>query len=304
MTLIALTYLSILIFLIVMIYRAVRIAAAPAHLRWELYPVPHEKGKKAKYGGSYLEESEWWTRPTEGSKIGELNVMIPEIFFLKGVWESNRALWFWSWAFHAGLYLSIFLAFLIIVSVIIGPVTAVGSLLGTIAGMAASIGFFLGALGCLGVLYLRLFNEKMKIFTVTSTIFNLLFILAIFVTGIYAIASTPGTGYYVGQLQQLSHGLIGFKSVVPIDGAVAINVIFALLFIIYMPFTHMAHMVLKYFTYHSVRWNDQPNLRGSKMEEKIGEALHLKPTWAAKHVNADGKKTWADIATEEIKKDE
>ena len=304
MTLIILTYLSILIFLAVMIYRVARIAATPAHLRWELYPVPHEKGKKAKYGGSYLEESEWWTKETSGSKIGELNVMIPEIFFLKGVWESNRALWFWSWAFHSGLYLTIFLAVLVIASVIIGPVTAVGSILSTIAGIVGIVGFFLGALGCLGVLYLRLFNEKIKIFTVTSTIFNLLFIMAIFVTGIYAVASLAGTGYYIGQLQQLAHGLIGFKAAAPIDGAVAINVIFALLFMIYMPFTHMAHMILKYFTYHSIRWNDQPNLRGSKMEKKIGEALHFKPTWAAKHINADGKKTWADIATEEMKKDE
>lgn len=304
MTLIVLTYLSILIFLVVMIYRVARIAATPAHLRWELYPVPHEKGKKAKYGGSYLEESEWWTKETSGSKIGELNVMIPEIFFLKGVWESNRALWFWSWAFHSGLYLAIFLAVLVIASAIIGPLTAVGSILGTIAGIVGIIASILGILGCLGMLYLRLFNEKLNLFTVTSTIFNLLFILAIFATGAYAIIALSGSGEYVAQLQQIAGGLISFRTVAPIDSAVAINVIFALLFIIYMPFTHMTHMILKYFTYHSIRWNDEPNLRGSEMEKKIGEALHFKPTWAAKHINADGKKTWADIATEEMEKNE
>ncbi len=33
----------------------------PIHLRWELYPVPHEAGK-AEYGGGYLEETSWWSK--------------------------------------------------------------------------------------------------------------------------------------------------------------------------------------------------------------------------------------------------
>ena len=40
------------------------------HVRWELYPVPHE-AQKAHYGGSYLEESEWWKKPREVSLLGE-----------------------------------------------------------------------------------------------------------------------------------------------------------------------------------------------------------------------------------------
>lgn len=51
-------YFGLVIFLILVISKAIKIATAPVHLRWELYPVAHEKGK-AHYGGSYLEEFEW-----------------------------------------------------------------------------------------------------------------------------------------------------------------------------------------------------------------------------------------------------
>jgi hypothetical protein len=40
------------------------------------------------------------------------------------------------------------------------------------------------------------------------------------------------------------------------------------------------------------------------MEKKIQKQLSYPVTWAAKHINADGKKNWVDIATEEVKKDE
>ncbi|UCC59921.1 MAG: nitrate reductase, partial [Dehalococcoidia bacterium] len=46
-------------------YRSIKYALMPVHLRWELYPVPHEEGSK--YGGSYLEELEWWTKPRRRS---------------------------------------------------------------------------------------------------------------------------------------------------------------------------------------------------------------------------------------------
>lgn len=296
-------YLSVLIFLAAVIYRIVRIIATPVHLRWELYPVPHESGGKAKYGGSYLEESNWWTKPTSGSKIGELRVMIPEILLLKGIWEHNRGLWFWSWGFHFGLYLAAAAAFLIVATAIIGPSTAIGEIGISIAGTICLIGYILGAVGCLGMLVKRLTDHKLKPFTSSGTIFNLLFILAIFATGLFAI-SQSGSFDFITRIQRIIIGFVLFKGdIVPKTAAFA-HVTVTLLFLVYMPFTHMAHFVLKYFTYHDVRWNDQPNLKGSKLEQKIVEALKYKPTWAAKHIKADGKKNWVDIATEEVGKNE
>ena len=65
----------------------------------------------------------------------------------------------------------------------------------------------------------------------------------------------------------------------------------------YIPLTHMSHMFMKYFIYHSVRWDDRPNLKGGEIEAAVLENLGFKPTWASSHIGADGKKTWADIAS-------
>ena len=59
--LLLLVYGSAAVFLAGFIYRALKISSMPLHLRWELAPVPHEKGRN-KYGGSYFEEYEWWNK--------------------------------------------------------------------------------------------------------------------------------------------------------------------------------------------------------------------------------------------------
>jgi nitrate reductase gamma subunit len=296
-------YLAILIFLAAVIYRVIRVMSTPVHLRWELYPVPHETGKKAKYGGSYLEESDWWTKSLHGSKLGEAAPMLSEILLLKGVWENNRGLWFWSWAFHFGLYFAIGVIFLLVVATIFGPISMIGKIILDIAGVIAAVGYILGAMGCFGMLIKRTTDNKLKSFTAPATIFNLLFILAIFVTGLIAM-SRPANAGFAFQLQQFLARLVTFGQAAPINQALSVHIAVTLLFMAYMPFTHMAHFVLKYFTYHSIRWNDQPNFKGSKLEGEVLEALKYKPTWAAKHIGADGKKNWVDIAIEEVRKDE
>ena len=57
----------------------------------------------------------------------------------------------------------------------------------------------------------------------------------------------------------------------------------------YIPFTHMAHFVVKYFAYHKVRWDRSP-------APAVAAQLLYTPHWSAPHVGADGVKTWADVA--------
>ena len=59
----------------------------------------------------------------------------------------------------------------------------------------------------------------------------------------------------------------------------------------------MMHFVAKYFTYHEIRWNDEPMEQGSKMENEVKELLSQPVSWAAPHLDADGKKNWVDIVT-------
>lgn len=104
--LIVVSYALLAIFVVVFVIRTFSMAKQPVHLRWELAPIPHEKGKGA-YGGSYFEEFEWWTKPREKSLSSELSYMFQEIVFLKSVWEHNRRLWWFSFPLHFGLYLLI-----------------------------------------------------------------------------------------------------------------------------------------------------------------------------------------------------
>jgi hypothetical protein len=59
----------------------------------------------------------------------------------------------------------------------------------------------------------------------------------------------------------------------------------------------MAHFIAKYFTYHSIRWDDMPASRALEMQKTIAKYLAFKPHWSAAHIQADGTKTWGDIAT-------
>src|SRR4030042_1622598 len=96
------TFSAILLFLVLAIYRVLDIIRKPVHLRWELAPIPHEKGK-GKYGGSYLEEYEWWRKPRRHSHIAPIIYMLREIFLMRGVWKNNRSLWPFSSLLHAGI---------------------------------------------------------------------------------------------------------------------------------------------------------------------------------------------------------
>ncbi|MDR0467173.1 MAG: nitrate reductase, partial [Deltaproteobacteria bacterium] len=48
----------------------------PQHVRWELYPVGHEAGSRASYGGSYLEEVDWWKKKQESSLCNGIKALL------------------------------------------------------------------------------------------------------------------------------------------------------------------------------------------------------------------------------------
>jgi len=56
----------------------------------------------------------------------------------------------------------------------------------------------------------------------------------------------------------------------------------------------MMHYLAKYFTYHKVRWDDAPNLKGSKIEREIKEALNQPVSWSAPHIQPG--KSWSEVA--------
>jgi len=112
-----LMYFSVLICGIGIARKVFKYVRMPIHLRWELYPVAHE-GKD--YGGSYYEEVEWWAKSRKRSVIDELKFMIPEILFIRALYNHNRKLWIASFPFHGGLYVTICFLFLLVIGAVIG----------------------------------------------------------------------------------------------------------------------------------------------------------------------------------------
>jgi nitrate reductase gamma subunit len=283
------TYLAVLVFVIGVIWRGVRIARMPVHLRWELAPVPHEKGK-ASYGGSYLEEFEWWTKPREKSLLNEGWYMFQEIVFLKGVWEHNRSLWPWSFLFHFGLYL---LAGMVVCLLL----ASFGvSVFGQVAQWMAGIGYVFGTVGTLGLLGKRLLDPKLKPFTAASSYFNLVLLAAVFVSGGIALSA----GGFLGATTSFAKAFFTADTGVAPGAAVSAHIAIGMLFLLYLPFTSMMHFLAKYFMYHEIRWNDEPIRGKTAMEEEVKALLGQTVTWAAPHLGADGKKNWVDIATADV----
>lgn len=295
-------YAGLLIFLAGCLLRILEYAHTPFHLRWELYPVAHEEPRFLQHGGSYFESGEWWLSPQSVDHRSEWTTMAREIFLLKGLWEFNRRLWPPSFLFHFGLYLSIASVSLAAVAALVGAHS--GWLwIGIAGGWIGLVAIVMVLTGALWLLARRIADPGLKNYTKASDIFNLaLFIAAsaFLAVGFLAPGAQPAS------IVEIAHGAFRFDQSAHISVAAGIGLMLCSALVAYIPYTHMAHFIAKYFTWHSVRWDDRRNDAGSRVERKVAASLAYRPTWAAAHMGADGKKSWAEIATsnpaEEVRK--
>jgi nitrate reductase gamma subunit len=292
--------LSAAVFVAATVVRAVWYARAPLHLRWELYPVPHETPDRAAHGGSHFEQSDWWTRPVHPNRWGQLKAMTAEMLFLRALREFNLQLWWRSFPFHFGLYLLIATTALVLaaaVATLIFPAALAWGIGGLVRGLyrvTGVVGLMLALAGAAGLLHRRLTDPALRICTTPGDIFNLaVFLIALAVLGAgYALRPVGSPG-----VLSIVIGLLRWDTGVRVPGLLASGLLLSALVAAYIPFTHMSHFVGKYFTYHAVRWDDAANRRGGAIEKAMAEYLTYRPTWAAPHVAADGVRTWADVVT-------
>ena len=302
-----LLYFAVLFFVVAIVAKTVKIARMPIHLRWDLYPVPHEKGKGA-YGGSYFEEIDWWTKPKNFSLFSELKEMGKEILFIQSLFRHNKPLWLFSFPFHFGMYCLITHGILLLLG---GILTASGIEISWISRsvipaaifhltlISGKAGWILSAFGALGVLLSRLFNGRLRGSSVLSDYANLIVLLALFAVGVLS-SFTIDTGYSIQRA--FIADFITIKSVSALPGLLIAQLWVLILLLIYFPFTHMTHFIGKYFTYHKIRWEDEPNVAGSKIEEAVSAALGYRINWSASHIKSGA--TWAEAATEETTESE
>jgi nitrate reductase gamma subunit len=297
-------YGAVLVFLAAVAVRYWRIRRLPLNMRWEIYPIPHE-GARSAYGGSKLEETDWWKKKHPPSKLTELKFLLPEMILLKALFEHNRRLWWRSFPFHFGLYLLV--AFVVLLGLGAGmqlaglPVdrtaTGVGGLVATLTIVVAALGLPLGLTGAAGLFYLRLVDDDLKPYSNPSHYFNLLFVMAVEALGLAVWLSIDPE---FALSRAFARDLLTFHFSSPTN-AVLLDwtVLAAAVLVAYIPLTHMSHFFVKWFTWHRLRWDDSANVRGGRIEVMIQQALTSPVTWSAPHIAGDGKKTWAQVATEQ-----
>jgi nitrate reductase gamma subunit len=267
----------------------------PVHLRWELYPVAHEKGRD--YGGSFFEDLDWWTKPRSRSLLGELKYMGREGLLFEQCFKRNRGLWYLTYPFHLGVFLIALWLFLILLGAVmllmgvaVLPSSSVwGQLVFYMTLISGAAGFVVCLITGSGLLIKRLLDPDLRSYTVPADYLNLLVILVVVAASVWAWSLHDATFAFA---REYVKSLIRFSPTQEMDTVLSVNVILFSLFFVYMPFSQMRHGLAKYFTYHRVRWDDEPNLRESPLERKITKLLDMRVTWAAPHIRRGD--TWAE----------
>jgi nitrate reductase gamma subunit len=297
-----LTYAFIVLIIIFFVTRLAKYARMPVHLRWELYPLAGEKNRPL--GGSYLEDPEWWNQPREEkSFLKEMSFMGEEVLWFKEYYRLNRPYWYYVFPFHIGAFTFL----LLIAALVIGALTKIGGIditgatpnlwgrfLYYVTPVIGGIALISGALGCIALLIRRLVNDDLRPYTRRVEYFNLVLILALFLTGLLSWALFD---HALATEREFFVSLLTYSGVPGISALTVAHILLVLVTAAYLPFTNMMHFFAKWFTYHKIRWDDAPNLRGSNLEGKLGAFHGLPLNWAASHIQELGR--WSDIAREQ-----
>lgn len=305
------SYAALIVFTVAVVGKSMVWARLPMHVRWELYPVAHESPEKAKYGGSFMEESDWWHKPRQVSTWGKVKAMASEIFLLLAVRQNNRSLWRRTFPFHFGLYLTVGAAGLAIGRGIVGTHVPgilegeLGQALRLAVTVPGVLGFGLGTVGAVALLHRRLTVPALRSYTRPADIFNLVLFVVSFGCALctFVLVDRKADKALLFAANLASFHMValpgeGLEVILPAATIALLSFLVA-----YVPLTHMSHFVVKYFAYHAIRWNDAPNLPGGPEEAVINRLLANHVNWAAEHIRSGGKKTWAEVALENPAKD-
>ena len=278
---------AVLLFFGLSAYKAYQYARMPLHGRMELYPVPAEEGRQ-NYGGSYMEEPEWWRKPHQVSKAAELIEMMKEMLFIKKLFEHQRSLWWISYAFHLGIYILIVWFLLVAAGALTnlagGSVSLHHSLWTALLYYSTIVtgiaGFIMTTAGVALLLLRRIFDPVLKKYTTPLEYLNLLLLMAALASGI-AVWGTDLTFEYS---RQAAMGIMTLS--LSADVWMAIHLILLEVILIYIPLSKMSHYVGKYFSFHKILWENEPNVAGSIIEQKLNitAGAQNQGIWAAPHM--------------------
>jgi nitrate reductase gamma subunit len=278
--------------------KALRYMKKPMHVRWELYPVPHEPGERGVYGGSYLEDADWWKEKRASSFIAGMKALLIELLFLHSTFEHNTKLWYRTYPFHCGLYLLLGgILFTLIAALAelmdVEPgifLTAVGN----IVQVLSCVGFLAIIGGACALLYRRLHQEDLRKYSTREHYMHLGAFILLGLSGLLAWLCNPSF-FELGRTFMAN--MLTFRFTAPDSCAFTLYLLLGFLMAAYVPATHMGHFFMKAFLYHDIRWGDEPSRDNPNTRERIKSALGFHVSWQAPHIKGDGRKTWAEVAT-------
>lgn len=287
MLLVIYAIITMLLFLGISAYKANQFAKMPLHGRQDLYPIPKEKGHE--HGGSYYEEVGWWKKPRETSSANELIDMLKEMLFIKKLFDHQRPFWWISYALHLGIYCLIAWTLLLVVGaitefagVLVADTSSIwGMLIYYVTPLFGWVGLLLVTFGAGSLFLRRVMDSTLKKYTTPQEYSNLLLLFVVVVTGIAVWGSESSlAGARVAMENVLSFSPLNASPLL------VIHIFLLGLMFIYIPMSKMSHYVGKYFTFHKVLWENEPNLPGSKIENQMKNVGTKKPrnSWSAPHI--------------------
>jgi nitrate reductase gamma subunit len=217
--------------------------------------------------------------------------MILDILFLREFYHRNRRFWYPLYAFHIGLYLLILWHAWLFVRAVAGGIETV-SIFGWVWGTFSTLLAFIGGLF---IFVMRMTDEELKVYYPPIHYLKWILLLVTLAGGVYAVdvhfkSSMPALLKYVRE--QVTFADFGYK-LHPALGP-ALHVLFASVWLVYLPFSHVFQLFFRY--YHYLRWDNVPNIRGSEIERRIKEHLERPVTWSAPHIQSG--KRWREVASE------
>ena len=272
-------YGSVLFFIVASVLRGIKYASAPLHLHWELYN-----------GSSVYELTDWWAK-IENTLGKKLRSTLLDILFLREFYRWNRRFWYPLYGFHAGLYLLILWHAWLFVSAMVTNIERASSL-GWMWGTFATALTFLGGAG---ILLMRMTDPDLRVYYPPIHYLKWILILLTLIGGAFAVdihfhSSMPTLLKYVREQVTFAN----FEHKLHPALAPALHVLFASVWLIYLPFSHVFQLFFRY--YHHIRWDDVPNRRGGEVERRVKELLERPLTWSGPHIPVG--KRWKEVASE------
>ncbi len=306
--LIVLTYFAYVFIVAVYAFKIVKWMKMPMHIRWDLYPVIHEE--QYRYGGSYYEKQEWWTRSRPKNTGRSLWYSLKDNFYMGEYFKRNRLYWLFLLPWHLGFIFIIgfhILCFFAAIAMVGGiTVSAVspqvaGRIFYYILLATGGIAFIGGTFGCIGMPIIKLADRGLRTYAMPMNFFNYIFFLIVYASGLVSWLLFDPT------LAEYRAYWVGLVTLTPPDlhPLTIFHIILFDIFLIYLPFTRSTHYITRILAYFFIRWDDEPNLPGSRMEKQINSLLQQKLSWEGAHITKGS--SWAEAAASsglpETKKD-